>query len=170
MQTDCRCPCHIEGFEFPKDAIPCMPYCTCREPIAIGACIHNIPVNLACNGCDNKTDKDDKQEIKVWDVLNNLSHRLFILEDKLPNQVYFQSSLRKAIKQIDDHEKVINKISLDMKQSHPIKQIDINIKPYKCPVCLGTGLTSLVKLNDYHDPETAVEHCFPCSGKGIVWG
>jgi hypothetical protein len=51
---------------------------------------------------------------------------------------------------LNEVEEILNRITQN--------DITLGRKPHKCPVCFGNGDTE-----DYN-------HCFPCDGKGIVWG
>ena len=47
------------------------------------------------------------------------------------------------------------------------------MKPYKCPICHGTGIVSggfYLSTSGYFTSTSTTEMCRQCQGSGIVWG
>ena len=47
------------------------------------------------------------------------------------------------------------------------------MKPYKCPICNGTGIVSggfYLSTNGYSTSSSTSEVCQQCQGSGIIWG
>lgn len=47
------------------------------------------------------------------------------------------------------------------------------MKPYKCPICNGTGIVPggfYFSVNGYCSTTNTTEICRQCQGSGIIWG
>lgn len=47
------------------------------------------------------------------------------------------------------------------------------MKPYKCPICNGTGIVPggfYLSVNGYCSSTQTTEMCRQCLGSGIIWG
>ena len=98
--------------------------------------------------------------------------------EQLENHKNYQiDENRKSSKRIDDIIKIM--VQADCKLENDLIKLDISIKnveklfydelhrirerdkkPYKCPVCDGTGSAYFANIKD----------CHVCEGKGIIWG
>lgn len=48
-----------------------------------------------------------------------------------------------------------------------------SMKPYKCPICNGTGIVPggfYLSVNGYCSSTNTTEMCRQCQGTGIIWG
>jgi hypothetical protein len=93
-----------------------------------------------------------------------------IIDDRYIKKCHHCKEVRATKLKMSDilisRDEMIKEIKFQIERN---KMPDENKKPYKCLVCDGKGKTGQ-KGSVEHGIAGYEEYCYPCKGKGIVWG
>lgn len=146
--------------------------------------IQSLEVRVEALHCNKLNQIDLNKNAKT--IFEGLNNRLDKLDQSREANSRTNSDIFKRIEKLESKTMLMIDIEENLKQwkwvHEQINRLDMinngHKKPHKCPVCDGCGKfysqpTNNIyeKLVDVKDEQgRIVKNCYPCQGKGILWG